>query len=258
MTVLKRSLYILIFISSGYSSSFSQTIINAERVGEPTDSAVYSIAFSYNGTRGNSNVDQLSLSPVIKLIRKKNDYKLFGGYSILSDLDNSILNNGYVHIRHNYKISKRLQTFEFYQIQFNEVLLLEKREAFGLGLKYGILEKDSLSLYGSLGIMHEFERLENSKLLLNEISVTNYYRGNGILTFNWLNSKFVSVHNVVYYQPRIYDFKDFRLLNEFNLVFKVTKHLDFLIEFITRFDSKPPVALREMDHIMNFGVNVKF
>jgi hypothetical protein len=68
------------------------------------DSTIYAISLSYNGTKGNSNTNQLDISSLFILLRKKNEFKLFGGYNLLSESGKTILKGGYIHLRHNYRV----------------------------------------------------------------------------------------------------------------------------------------------------------
>ena len=81
----KNFLFLFLFIAN---SVFSQTIINAERLTTEEDSTIYSLAFSYNGTRGNSVTDRLGIAPSFILTKERNEFKLLGGYSFLSQSDN--------------------------------------------------------------------------------------------------------------------------------------------------------------------------
>jgi len=236
----------------------TQTIINAERLIGGQDSTIYALAFSYSGTKGNSNTDQFKISPSFVLLKEKHEYKLFGAYSLLSDSDKRILESGFFHLRHNFKLTNRIKTFEFYQLQFNEVLLLSKREVYGGGIKFNLLKRDSTAIDFSTGLMREIEFLNEKELLPDEISRTKYYRATFVKNLKWKINETVSIHNVLYYQPYLKDFNDYRLLNEFNLIVSTTKHLEFLTSLTTRYDSKPPGDLKKFDNVMSVGLNVKF
>ena len=240
------------------SFGFSQTIINVERLIDGSDSTVYALALSYNGTQGNSVTTQLDISPAVIFLRKKNEYKIFGGYSFLSESVNTILKNGFMHIRHNYKLTERIKTFEFYQLQFNDELLLDKRLVFGAGLKYSMLTKDSLKFDISLGIMREQEVLNKIVLQPGEIAKTNYYRANYANCFKWIIGKNVKIDDILYYQPYLKDFSDFRLLNDFNLTVSITDHFELINSLTIRYDSQPPGSLKNFDSTLSLGLNVKF
>ncbi len=246
---------ILLFIANSVSS---QTIINAERFAGGTDSTIFALNFSYNGTRGNSNTDQFNIAPYVTLIRKKNDYMLFGGYSLLSRSNDRILNAGFIHLRHNYKITERFKSFEFYQLQFNEILLLTKREVFGAGLRYSFLIRDSLNFDLGVGIMRELEILNRKTLQPDELSETTYYRATCVSTLNWVAAKTIMINNVMYYQPYLKDFSDYRLLNDLKLIFTVSQHFKLITSVTARYDSKPPAILKNLDTAVNLGFELKF
>jgi hypothetical protein len=246
---------ILLLVIGNIASS--QTIINAERLGDKVDSTVLALSFSYNGTRGNSETDRLDLSPAIVIIKKKNEFKAFGGYGLLSQADNIILNTGYIHVRHNFKISNAIRTFEFYQLQFNNVLLLDKRELVGAGLRFVILDLDSLGISFNTGAMRELEVLDENSLPTDEILETRYYRATLTSSIRYQFNKILRLDNVVYYQPYLGDLSDYRLLNDLNLSFTINNYLNLIISLSTRYDSRPPSALETLDNIISFGINLK-
>lgn len=250
-----KYIIILLLISN---FCYTQTIINAERLINGKDSTIYAISFSYNGSRGNSNLDQIDISPAIILLKKGNEYKLFGGYNFLSDSGSGILNSGFVHIRHNYRLSSRFKTFEFYQSQFNDVILLVNRQVLGAGLRYSLINKDSLKLEFELGIMREREVLNQSELLAGEMALLKKFRITSVNICKWNIGKQVKINNVIYFQPDISNFNDYRLLNDFNVIVSVTNHIELITAIITRYDNEPPGALKNLDALLNFGLNVKF
>jgi putative salt-induced outer membrane protein YdiY len=249
---------LICFVLFFSTSLYSQTIINAEKLSSAKDSLTFSLELSYSGSRGNSVTDKIEFEPSFVLVRKKNDFKLFGGYTDLSTGDKSHLNNGFVHIRHNYKLMTRLKTFAFYQIQFNEVLLLRKREVIGAGLRYALIKKDSIRFNIGLGAMHESEFLFSNSLLLNEVINTFIFRGAVVSGFEWIINKSFKLNNVIYYQPYLMSFEDFRLLNEFSFTAKINHHFNVSASLTFRYDSRPPSALTNFDSVMDLGIGYKF
>jgi len=240
------------------SGVYSQTIINAEKLNSATDSLAFSLQLSYSGNRGNAVTDKFKLAPSFLIVGKKNDFKLFGGYSVLATGDKSYLKNGFAHIRHNYKITTRLKTFAFYQIQFNEVLLLHKREVIGTGLRYALVKKDSLNFDMGIGGMHESEFLDDETLLADEITNTFVIRAAVVSSFQWIMNEHVQFNNVLYYQPYLRNFEDFRILNDFSLTARINAGFSISMAFTIRYDSKPPSALTNFDSKMNVGLSYRF
>jgi len=250
-----KTFFLLLLIANPV---FSQTIINAERLTSGEDSTIYSLAFSYNGTRGNLVTDRLAISPSFILTKEQNEFKVLGGYSFLSQSNTTILHSGFVHLRHNYKITNRLKSFEFYQYQFNEVLLLNRREVLGGGLRYQFIDKDSLNFDIGLGAIRETEILNRTTLLSNELSETTYYRASCVSSFSWKLGKNVKIYNVIYFQPYLKNFSDYRLLNDFNMIFSITKQFELIAALTTRYDNMPPGSLESFDNALDFGFNLKF
>ena len=251
-----------IFISFFLLSTtiYSQTIINAESIINEVDSTFYSLTLTYNGTKGNSNTNEFKIAPTIVLLRKKNEYKLLGGYSSLFNSGQGILNSGFIHIRHNYKLSKRLKTFEFFQIQFNDVLLLNKREIYGGGLRLNFVNrnaKDTLHFDMEFGLMYEKEVLNKTTLLPNEASISKVLRITYVNSFKWKINKLIKLNNVLYYQPRINNFADFRILNDFILGISLNKYFTFITSFTARYDNQPPGILKKFDSETTIGLNLK-
>lgn len=254
--MIKITTTILLFFC--ITSAYSQTIINAERLLDGADSSIISLSVSYSGTRGNSTIDQVDLSPAYVLLTKRNEYKLFGGYSLLSNEGDGLLNSGFVHARHNYIIQPRLKTFEFYQLQYNDQLLLERRQVFGAGLRYSLVAKDSVNIDFELGLMRDMEIYNQNKLLEGENRINYNTRITFVNSSKIYLSKYIKINNVIYYQPAIDDFSDFRVLNDFNLSIKVTNHLSVINALTLRYSSKPPGGLKNLDASMKFGGSLKF
>jgi len=252
----KAFLLFIYFLLSNVGKS--QTIINAESLLNGVDSTIFSLSFLYNGNRGNMVTDQVHFASAFVLIKEKNDFKIFGGYDLLSQSENKLLNGGYIHLRHNFKLSKGIKTFEFYQLQFNDVLILKKREVYGLGLRFHIINRDSLNSNFSVGVMKEQEILNENFLLQSENAETNYYRLNTVLGLQLILSETLKIDNVFYYQPYFKEFEDYRILNELRFTTKLSNKFNLITAMNIRYDNKPPGLLEKTDLFLHFGFNLLF
>ncbi len=234
----------------------AQTIINAERLGnDGKDSLVFSCSGSYAGTRGNARTDQVALSSSVMVRKKKNEIKFFASYDLLAQKSNSILNSGFIHGRHQHLLRSRIKSVLFYQLQFNEILRLTKREVMGGGIRIEVLKQDSLSAALTVGLMHEYEVLDRNDLSQGENFKTNYVRGSLVGSFRWFINDFMELSDVVYYQPYLKNMEDFRVLNDVNLVFKLNKNFSILLISTLRFDSRPPSSVQGYDFNFRVGLN---
>ena len=234
---------------------YSQTIINAEKYFQPNDTAFFALSAEYAGNRGNSYVDQLDINVASGYRFARHTLRLMGGYSTLLENNQKILNGGYMQVRHNFDFSSmQIKTFAFYQLQFNDILLLTKRELVGLGLRGKLMNKgDDYFDFGS-GLLYEIEQLNKDALSLNEQSLTKYFRISNLISCKVSFNDRISISNVFYYQPWIGLFSDYRVLDDFSVDFKVAENLVISITLVYRYDSDPPIALKQED--INIGTTL--
>lgn len=252
--MLRFAALLLFFLLLFDNYGFAQTIINTEKLMSQDDSLAFSVEFNYSGNRGNAMTNKLDFAPNFINIGTKSDIKIFGAYSILSAGEESIFYSAFIHGRHNYKFSERLKSFAFYQLQFNEVLLLQRRSLYGFGGRYGIINRDTLRFDLGVGSMYESELLDVTALEPFEVAKTNFLRLSIFGSFHWETRNGIQINNVIYYQPHFSNVKDFRLLVDYSLMFKVLEKLNFISTLTYRFDSDPPSALRQYDLNINFGI----
>jgi len=250
--------FIILLICFG-SYSWGQTIINAEKNFEPGDTAFFSLSAEYQGNRGNSVVDQIDVGLATGYRINAHTIKMMGGYSSLLEDNKKILNGGYVQIRHNFDLTKiPIKTFSFYQLQFNDILLLKKRELFGIGIRGHLISKGENFIDIGSGTIYEIEQLDSAFLLLGENNLTKYYRMSNLLSCKLTLNAGISITNVVYYQPWLGDFSDFRLLNDFSISFELYENLSVDLNLVYRYDSAPPSALKNGDLDIGTGITISF
>jgi hypothetical protein len=247
---------VLMFVAT---LAYSQTIINAEKYFQPDDTAFFAVSAEYAGNRGNSIVDQLDVSIATGYRLKSHTFKLMGGYLTLLKNNEKILNGGYMQVRHNFAfLNKSMKTFAFYQLQFNDILLLTKRELVGAGVRGHLVAKGDDFLDAGTGAIYEVEQLYPDALLPGETSLTKYYRLSNVLSFRLSLNERIGITNVFYYQPWFGDFTDFRVLDDFAIDFEVAENLAVSLFLVYRYDSDPPAALKQEDLDVGTALTLKF
>ena len=241
----KVILFFSILISVITSNSFSQSIVNTEKLfsSKPVNGITFSSELNGSAISGNASVFLLGYS--LNLAFKKDNHfiRLLGGGQNIIQNQNEVSNSIFSQLRYNYLINDKNRIFAFGQIQGNAILLLERRMLAGGGYRTKIinLKKDSslkFSIDLSLGLMQEIAELDRDKLPNNEKYYTNYTRSLislvGVLE---LNQK-ISIINTIYFQQYLSNFSDYRLLNETNLLLKFNEKLSFSIDVEYRLDSE--------------------
>ncbi len=185
--------------------------------------------------------------------------RVVGGFNYLNSSGETITSDIFSQLRYNHIFTSRLQSFTFYQIQKNEILLVKRRELAGAGLRIALVQKDSsrIRLDAGIGGMYENELLKDSPEVTAGGTAQGYFRMADFLSFRYVRSNFRIV-DVMYYQPLVREFSDFRLYNDFTIHFTIQKHLSFETGFIYRFDSRPPGTLKKEDLSLKNAIVVTF
>lgn len=260
-----RGLSTVLFFLFLTTNAVSQTIVNTEKLFQE-DSSKFKFASELTGslTSGNASVFLFGYSANAAYHSGKNELMLLTGGVYLNENDEIISNSHFGQLRYTYLRSRWFNPYVFYQLQSNEILLLQRRQLAGIGNKMNLFKinrKDSLELFSSklsLGVMLEEEVLAKSQLPPGERLRTLFPRASVNWVFVLTVNNVLSVINTTYYQPYFADFLDFRLLNETNFIFAVTDKLSFSMDFEIRYDSKPPSTLKNTDINSNFGILVQF
>ena len=109
-----------------------------------------------------------------------------------------------------------------------------------------------------IGIMQENEFLDKTSLLANETVNTYFIRGVIVSSFEWVINVSVKINNVLYFQPNISSFKDYRVLNDFSLIAKLSDEIYFTTSLTLRCDSRPPSSLKAFDSVLDVGIGYAF
>lgn len=135
----------------------------------------------------------------------------------------------FLHTRYNYEFLPWLWGELFYQLQFNEFSRLNLRQLVGVGPRLRFLDvEEPIRLAGYVGAayMIEYERLAPDTV--NEDLETTAHRANTYLSLTLQFSEEISLSNVFYYQPRLSEPKDYRLLNEVQFRCEVNEIISFV------------------------------
>lgn len=165
---------------------------------------------------------------------------------------------GFIHARYNYKFSDKYTIESFFQNEFNDFQKLNSRILYGLGSRLKLLDygddSSNTKSYVYLGnaFMLEDEILENEGKLPLITRSTNY------LSVFLRISKTIDFISVTYYQFRVDEINDYRILNDTRLEFQISKHLKFISAFDYRFDNVPAFDVKKYDYELRNGIRVEF
>jgi hypothetical protein len=207
---------------------------------------------------GNTDLLQAGGDLGLGHLSERHWFRVYAGIDHLDQEGRGILDNRYLHLRYNYLFSERLRTFHFFQLQANENLLLDRRTLLGTGLRGRLMGTPERGLDVGTGLMFEAERLNEAKLGPDDEAETETFRMSNILVGSGPLGQGNRWVTVIYYQPNVEAFGDYRLSGEVGLGFELVGALDLDVTLTWRHDSRAPSELEEDDVSLRTGFTYRF
>lgn len=242
-------LFMLIIV---HALSFGQLVnIENQRVQSDSVRTITLIDLMYNYQ--NNNNEELSMvnfsaTHQYKTKNLKDYFLLLGNIDYWLANREELSNSGLIHFRYNRKLNKKLRIEAFTQYQYNKILGIESRSLIGVGPRYKINKSDKTVFYVGSLLMQEFEKASDN---LNTLS---YQRLSNYLSLSVKNSaKTIEFTSVVYYQPNINLWEDYRLSSQASLAFNITSKLQFVNSINYGYDSFAPTNVNKKNIILTNG-----
>ena len=166
------------------------------------------------------------------------------------------INKGMAHLRYNYVWGARSSWELFLQTEYNEFTLLKNRRLAGTGIRYNIAQTEKGAAIFGTGFMGEKEELDSD--FNGDNNSSSSFRSSSYLTWNILLGETTEWGCVVYFQPSLDDFEDYRGLADSNLSFSVSDRFSFMLSLNLRYDSKPPEGIKKADLEIKNGMSVNY
>ncbi|MCS6898730.1 MAG: DUF481 domain-containing protein [Myxococcales bacterium] len=162
----------------------------------------------------------------------------------------TFINQGFSHLRWTWMIHPRIGPEVFLQYQFNQFLRLRTRTLAGGGLRMEFLHLDQLQSWAGSGYMYEYNLLNRDQLVRGATDPLETYehRWTSYLAVRaaFLDDR-LRLQNTLYIQPRFDRLSDFRLLNDSEVLARVTESFSLGSTFSVLHDSAPPTSVLPTD-----------
>lgn len=235
--------------------SLSAQIVNIEnkRIDQSDNGFSGTVDFSLNFTRAEEDIFQIGTNAQLQYKYLKSKFLLLSDLDFVSVSKTNLLNNGFQHFRYNYNFKDKPLIWEaFSQVQYNQIQKIGLRALNGIGPRFKLLHHDSAKLALGILYMYEYESLVNPKVINRDHRLSNYF------SIYWKLNKNVSFSHVIYYQPLIQSFDDFRVSSESQLSFNINKYLKFRTRFSYSYDSNPPPSVQRVFFTFENALGVVF
>ena len=245
-------LFVLIIV---HSLSYGQLVnIENQRVQSDSVRTVTIIDLQYNYQ--NNNSEELSLvnfsaTHQYKTKNLKNYFLLLGNIDYSLANGEELSNSGLIHFRYNRKLNKKLRLEAFTQYQYNRILGVKSRNLIGIGPRYKVNKSEKTVFYiGSL-FMQEFEKASDNT------STMSYQRLSSYLSLSIKNkANTLEFASVVYYQPNINFWEDYRISSQKNLAFNISSKLQFVNSINYGYDSYSPTNVSKKNIVLTNGLKM--
>ena len=238
-----------------HTLSYGQLVnIENQRVQSDSVKTITVLDLQYNYQ--NNNNEELSLVNFSGIYQHKTkDLKNY--FLLLGNIDYSLANgeqlsnSGLIHFRYNRKLNKKIRLEAFTQYQYNKILGIESRNLIGIGPRYKINKSEKTVFYiGSL-LMQEFEKTPDDTKTMSYRRLSNYL---SLSIKNKANT--LEFASVVYYQPNINFWEDYRISSQTSLAFNITSKLQFVNSLNYGFDSYAPTNVSKKNIILTNGLKI--
>lgn len=248
---MKAIVFLLLVLSS--SSVFAQVVnIESRRMRSDTTGWIGTAEASFQFSK---SVDEIfDLGALIHLqFKGKNDLWLFlNEMRIIKGAGTQFVNSGFAHVRYNRKVTKELLRWEFFaQYQYNKALEVGQRVLAGTGPRFKLYDSDKFRAYIASLYMYEYQESVD-KLIIERNHRTSSYLS---FTFDFDRVEFI---NTVYFQPNMLDLKDYRVLSQSDLMFRIFENLKFKTGFNYRFDTRPFPGVPKTTYYLSNGLRFEF
>ena len=161
------------------------------------------------------------------------------------------------HLRYRVRLLRRFYGETFFQHSFNEFGRLAMRLLYGIGPRLLVFEWQSGYLAVGSAWMLEVERLGTGvQDDSGQRSIVQRWSNYAELSYGLGES--LTLQETVFYQPMFANMRDFRLLSELSLHFKIIQHLGFVTAFTLAYDSRPPLSVEKLDTTLKSSVTFTF
>ena len=221
------------------------------------DTFTADLDLTVSGSSGNSNTTKAALNTQFSWRSAKSINLAILGYQYGESNDVRSVNKAFIHYRFIYQLNDSMDWELFGQLEQNEFTRLSYRGLLGTGVRFSVLKSEQHHAFLGLGGFYSREEIEVTSGLTDD-GVEEFARANFYFLSKYTASPTVTFSNVLYYQPRLSRFSDYRALLETKLDFKINEDLSFRLSFDIEHDSEPSQSIKSTDISYMSGLVFKF
>lgn len=236
-----------------FSEITQAQVLNVERIRSDSDTTgwVGELGFNLSLNKYNDSVLKTSGQANSAYFSEKHQYLLISQIDLVNVDGNSLVSNGYLHLRATFLRKETLSPELFTQYQYNNNLGLQGRALAGAGIRYTFLERENISGRFSTGVMFEHEEWGLGE---NQVVVNNLIKSTSNVVIRGRINPQTSLTMIGYYQARPDRFFEPRATSENQLNMQITRNLTFRVSFTMTYDVEPVIDVPNLTYELKNGL----
>lgn len=267
---MKQRIVFFAFLFLSFSSKAQ--ILNIEKFRLDYDTSKYwlgTIGFTFANAKQNSFLFRYTTTLNLAYLTRQHSFMTLNNARLDVVDKKSVINEGYTHWRINFFRHKKISPEPFCQFQYALSRGLEYRQIYGFSLRFNLFtridsaKKERIDAGIATGVIRETERWTGEVLryedptdstkayaVLNKSSSYAYFKVK-------VGSK-LTMFLTTYYQAR-WDlfFQQHRWVVDYQLLYAISKNVNFSITYIGIFDNAPVIASNRYIHDITSGLVIK-
>lgn len=242
--------FLLLFFCLLSFQAISQ-ILNVESLRKVTDTTGFSgsIGVDFSLKRDVNKFIQLGSDALIQYKMNKH-LVLWKNELNFKNVDgNRFQNSGVTHLRYNYRFHSQIAMEVFVQAQYNKVNKINFRGLLGVGPRFKLSKSEDYKIYLGTHLMYEQEELSD------EITpIRREFRNSTYLSFSFYPSSLATFVSTTYYQPKLRNFKDYRISSETSAVVNIFAKFSLKTTLMFIYDHYPAEGVPKSQYELKTGV----
>lgn len=248
---------LLLLVSLFIAENAHSQVLNVERVRADADTTGWTgeVGTDFSLSKYNDRVIKVGTQANMAYFSRLHGYLLLSNLDLVDVDGNSLVSNGYIHLRSTLLRKHRLSPEFFLQYQYNNNLGLQNRALAGTGVRYTFLSRPTLGGHISTGLMFEYEEWglpEDQTVEKNLIKSTS-----NLVVRGQINPQ-TSLTMIGYYQARPDQFFKPRATSENQLNIKISRTMTFRVSFTMTYDVDPVIDIPNLTYELKNGIVLSF
>lgn len=221
------------------------------------DTFVADMDLAISGASGNNDRTKTALNAQLTWLAKKSIKLAVLGYQYGKNNNVQSENKAFIHYRYIRQLNSTMDLELFTQLENNEFTRLSYRGLVGSGLRFSMAKSKQHHAFLGAGAFYSKEKIEFI-IGLTDDGIEKFSRANLYFLSKYDTNSSISFSNVIYYQPRLSRFSDYRALLESKIDFKINKNLSFRLSVDISHDSDPSQNVERTDISYKSGLKFNF